>query len=162
MAYSSPDDLLLGKIPLPTYIDAAKVVEDAAEEIDSKLGYLYVTPFNVSENDSPLSRPARLLLKRISNNLATGRLILAISSPEENKNLHAYGWSLVREATEALRCIAEGEVVLDGAPVLPTSGGEAVTTPLINNVDAESNVEAFYDRIANPNYLYGPLFPYYR
>lgn len=162
MAYSAPGDLLMGKIPLPSYIDPQKVVDDAADEMDSKIGFLYQTPVDINELSSQLVRPARLLLKRINNNLATGRLILAIASPEENKNLHAYGWALVTEATKALECIAEGEVKLDGAPLVDTSGGEAVTTPLIDNLDAESNVEAFYDRLANPNYVYGPLLPYYR
>lgn len=156
MAYSAPTDLLTGKIPLPSYIDPQKVVDDAADEVDSKIGFLYETPLDTSES-GPLTRPARLLIKRINNNLASGRLILMVTSSEENKNLHAYGWSLVNEALEALRCIAEGEIPLgDDVPKIEGSASP-VTVPLISNLDAESNVEAFYDRIANPAYLYGPL-----
>lgn len=152
MAYSTPDDLLTGAIPIPSYIDASKVIADAGDEIDSKLGHIFETPFDMSD-PGPLSRPARLLIKRICNNLASGRLLLALASPEENSRLHAYGWSLVQEALEAIRCIAEGDVTLEGADVNPTAPTEQATVPMINNLDAESNVEAFYNRIANPAYL---------
>lgn len=154
MAYSATSDLLVGSIPTPSYLDTAKYVEDASDEIDSKIGHIYVTPVNVSD-PGPLSRPARLLLKRINNFLASGRLILAVASPEENQNLHAYGWSLVTEATAALNSIISGDIQLDGAQ-LGTVDTLPVSTPLIDNLDAESNVEAFYDRICNPNYAYPP------
>lgn len=153
--YSTTDSLLLGSIPLPNYINAESVVQDAADEIDSKLGHLFVTPFDLS-NTSALSRPARLLIKRISNNLASGRLLLAIASPEENQQVHAYGWSLVKEASDALAMIAAGEIQLDGAAPHPGLPVDSPAVPLIHNVDSESAVEAFQDRIANPNYV----FPY--
>jgi hypothetical protein len=162
-AYCATTDLLLGQIPLPSYLDAQKVVQDAADEIDSKLGSLFVTPFNVSEtDDDALTRPSRLLLKRINTHLATGRLILAVANPEENRNLHAYGYYLVKEAEEALDCIVKGDVTLDGAEALE-SNVPLTTVPLIANVDSESSVEAFYDRIASPSYFYFPpgnTYPY--
>src|SRR6478736_7536461 len=147
----------MGAIPLPTYLDDDKIVQDAADEIDSKLGHLFETPFNVTEGDpDALSRPSRLLLKRINSHLATGRLILQVASPEENRNLHAYGYSLVKEAEEALECIVKGDISLDGAVPLDGTVPQP-TVPLINNLDPESNVEAFYNRIANPSYVYfGP------
>ena len=157
VAYSASSDLLTGSIPTPAYLDLDKVVQDAADEIDSKLGHIYTTPFDVS-NTGPLSRPARLLLKRINNFLATGRLILQVASPEEDSRLHAYGWSLIQEANAALAAIAAGEISLTGAQVLPPVDGEVgppVSVPLISNLDPESNVEAFYDRVSNPNYSYG-------
>lgn len=156
MAYSSDSDLLIGNIPLPGYISPTKIVDDAADEIDSQLGFIYVTPISAYEG-GPLTRPARLLLKRINNNLASGRLILQLASSDENRQVHAYGWQLIEEATAALKCIREGEVVLEGAERLPNAVTEAVTVPLIANVDSESSVEAFYDRIGNPNYHYPPV-----
>jgi hypothetical protein len=162
MAYSTVDDLLLGKIPLPSYIDPQKVVDDAADEIDSKLGHLMETPFNVSASDpNALKRPARLLLKRINTNLASGRLILAVASPEENRNLHAYGWNLVQEATAALEAIGCGEYTLEGSvPIAPVD--TSATIPMIANVDPESHVEAFYNRanLGGMNTL--PVPGYYR
>ena len=161
MAYCSEADLLLGGIPLPGYIDPVKQVADAADEIDSKIGYIYKTPIDVTDT-SPVKRPARLLLKRINASLATGRLILAVASPEENKNLHAYGWNLVREATTALDAIASGQFPIEGADPSPDAPVEGLNSaPLISNLDAESNVEAFYDRISAPGYLY-PSLPTYR
>lgn len=154
MAYSSPDDLLLGNIPLPAYVDKQKIVDDASDEIDSKLGYIYETPFDVSET-GPLVRPARLLLKRINRALASGRLILQIASPIEQAQLHAYGLSLVREAWEAIECIYKREVTIEGAELIEDPNiPQAATVPMISNLDAESNVEAFYNRAANPNYVF--------
>ena len=157
--YCATTDLLVGDIPLPTYIDPQKKVDDASDEIDSYLGYLYETPIDVSTT-GPLARPARLLLKRINASLASGRIILAVASPEENRNLHAYGWSLVTEALTALTALAKGEPVLEGAIPAPNAAAEAVTVPLINNLDSESNVEAFYNRISNPAYSYLPPVTY--
>jgi hypothetical protein len=157
--YSEPNDLLLGNIPHPSYIDTAKLLQDVADEIDSRIGYTYATPLDVADTSS-VARPARLLIKRISRNLATGRLILQVASPEENHRLHAYGWSLVSESLEALKCIAEGDIILDGAPLADGASTPPITAPQIANLDAESNVEAFYNRLANPNYVYTSINSY--
>lgn len=154
--YSDPTDLLLGNIPLPSYIDTSKLVQDVADEIDSRIGYTYATPLDLTDT-SAIARPARLLVKRISRNLATGRLILQVASPEENARLHAYGWSLIKESLEALEYIANGDMPLEGATPAPGASTPAVTAPQISNLDAESNVEAFYNRLANPSYVYTQL-----
>lgn len=155
VAYSAKEDLLLGDIPISSAINPDKIVQDASDEIDSKLGHLFETPFDLDEN-GPLERPARLLIKRINNFLATGRLILAIASPEENQNLHAYGWQLIQEANAAIAGIASGDITLEGVDVIEQTNAQ-VSVPLIDNLDEESSVEAFYDRIANPDYVYLPL-----
>lgn len=153
VAYSSKDDLLLGSIPISSELNPDKIVQDASDEIDSKLGHIFDTPFDLNEATTDLERPARLLIKRINNFLATGRLILAVASPEENQNLHAYGWQLIQEANAAIAAIISGDITLEGVTLLEKENAQ-VSTPLINNLDAESNVEAFYDRIANPDYVY--------
>lgn len=154
MAYSVESELLLGNIPLPSYLSAAAYIQDADDEIDSQIGHLYDTPLDTA-NTSQMVRPARLLIKRLSKHLATGRIILAVASPEENKNLHAYGWSLVQSAQESLAQIASGAIPLPGAAVNDTvDTTDAAKVPVISNLDAESNVEAFYDRVVNPNYVY--------
>jgi hypothetical protein len=151
--YSSVEDLLTGNVPLPTYLDPQKFVNDAAKEIDSKIGFLYVTPVNVSTDiEKPVSRPVRLLLERINNHLASGRLLMALDSAGEDTRVHAYALRLVDEASMALEAIASGKIDLDGAPKLDEGDDVRPTSVLIGNLDAESNVEAFYDRIANPNF----------
>ena len=149
VAYCDPNDLVLGNIPLPGYIDAQQKVQDAADEIDSRIGHIYQTPVSMVESGS-VSRPARLFLKRINAHLASGRIILAVASPTENSSLHAYGRSLVREAIEAIGNIVSGDLELTGAALVEGAEINPVGVPLISNVDPESNVEAFYDRIANP------------
>ena len=145
MTYSEVADLLTGQVPLPGSIDASKFVNDASNEVDSYIGFLYETPIDVSDT-SPVLRPVRLLLKRLANQLATGRLILAAAAPSEQNRMHSYGRGLVTEALKILKDIADGEIILIGAP--PAVGVEpASTAPMIANEDAESNVSAFYDRV---------------
>lgn len=154
-AYSATTDLLTGNVPVPSYLSPQKFVDDAADEIDSKIGFLYSTPIDIVSVDSTVPRPARLLLKRINNFLASGRLLLAAAAGQEDSQLHAYGWSLIQEATIALNAIASGAITIEGATRIDTGDEAAVTAVIINNLDPESTVEAFYNRIANPNYSYG-------
>lgn len=154
MAYSSSNDLLNGNIPLPGYLDKEKFVTDAADEIDSKIGHLYETPVDVSET-STVPRWTRLLLKRINNHLASGRLLMAADAGGEDDRVHAYALFLIQEATAALDQIASGEIKLTGVPGPGGQSSEAITSIILNNLDEESNVEAFYDRILNPNYFFG-------
>jgi hypothetical protein len=146
VAYSQVSDMLTGDIPLASGSDASRYVEDATDEIDSRIGHIYSTPLDLTE-PSPVSRPARLLIKRVANFLATGRFLMAVNATNQRLEVNAYAERLIREASEALDMIASGAIILDGAPT--EDGGElAASVPLINNLDAESNVEAFYDRIA--------------
>ena len=158
MGYSEVTDLLTGNVPTPAYLSPQKYVDDAADEIDSKIGFVYETPIDVTDSSSnPVTRPVRLLLKRINNFLASGRLLLAVDAGAETDRVHSYGLYLIQEAQTGLDLISSGKIQLDGAEVLPM-GEVSVTAPLLYNEDSESNVEAFYDRIANPAYVYFPLY----
>lgn len=151
MGYSTIEDLLLGDIPLPP--NAAKYVNDASDEIDSKLGLRYVTPIVVS--DDVANRSTKLLLKRIANFLASGRLILALASPQEVQFQNAYARDLVNSATAALDAISSGDVPLPGATYLDTTD-LGTSGPIINNLDAASNVESFYDFVTQDPLTYVP------
>lgn len=159
-AYCTANDLLVGKVPLPSYLDPDKFVQDAADEIDSKIACLYMTPVNTSAGG--VSRVVELTLKRINSHLASGRLLLSVAAPEEQARTHAYGLFLVKEAEAAIDAIASGEFKLEGA--LPADGVEPdqVSMPLISNLDDESSVEAFYDRISNPCFVFPERYPRYR
>jgi hypothetical protein len=157
--YCSPGDLLTGSVPLPTYLDPAKFVSDAADEIDSKIGFIYVTPVDVSDGSTAV-RPVRLLLKRLNVFLATGRLLMTVDAGGEDKTVHAYGLRLVTEAENSLAMIASGQLPLDGAARVDDGTGAQPLGPIIGNKDAESYVDAFYDRIANPNYLFAEQYTY--
>lgn len=158
MTYSVVGDLLTGNIPTGGTVDPAKFVADAADEIDSHIGHIYQTPVDVSET-SATSRPARLLLKRISNWLASGRLMMAAAAGSQKTEVHAYANKLVNDATDALNAIANGDVPLAGAVRLADNPeSESFTGPQIFNQDDESLVEAFYNRIANPSYAFLPTY----
>lgn len=153
MAYSEASDLLTGSIPTPQYLSPDGFVNDAADEIDSKLGFVYQTPIQLSEAD-PEQRPAALLLKRINNFIATGRLLMAVASPDEETRIHAYAEHLIAEAYASLDLILKGEIELGSDLPRVEQPVEPEVLPLVVYGDAESNVEAFYDRVANPDYRF--------
>lgn len=150
--YSAVGDLLIGDLPSPA--NAAKYVQDAADEIDSKLGLRYQTPIVV--DDSPANRITNLTLKRINNWLASGRLIVAQAASAETQYQHAYGRQLIQDAEAALTMLSNGEMILPGAEfVNPTETG--VSGPMIDNLDAASNVESFYTFVQQDPRTYVPF-----
>jgi hypothetical protein len=150
-AYCGLEDLLKGDLDLPRYMgDGSQFVNMAAEDIDSHLGHIYVTPIEVE--DTPRNRPTTLMLKRINRLLASGRIVLDLATAGEQDNLHAYGRSLVKEAMDLLEKIAAGEIVLAGAERIDdvvNPDGENFSGPAIHNEDSYSLVQAYYDRF-NP------------
>lgn len=148
--YSTVDDLMLGDLPVGSYVSKQKYVDDAADEIDSYIGHIYATPIDMSVG-SPVSRPSRLLVARIARFLSTGRLILAIATPSQHQVLHAYGAKMVDEALAALNALAEGDPPLVGAdPANPAKDVLESSGPLVSNIDTRSTVETFYQVFADP------------
>jgi hypothetical protein len=161
VTYSEVSDLILGNIPTPA--NAQKYVDDGADEIDARIGFKYATPIAVGE--SAEERPVRLLLKRINNWLASGRLIMALDGGGEDDQLHQYGLYLVTEANKTLDQIVNGEIVLPGVdPSSPTS--EIVTGPQMSVGDEYSLVEGFDEIFGNPAKIsiertrIAPVYPY--
>lgn len=151
--YSAPEDMIIGNIPATSAMKT-QYLNLAADEIDSVLGRTYETPINVAE-DGPVKRHSRLMLKNVSVWLSSGRLMLATSANGEDDQLHAYAKYLVENATSMLMKIASGEVEIEGAEKNEDEDIHAENKVLIGNVDVESNVEAFYDRI----YFTPPVLP---
>ena len=148
--YSEVSDMLIGNLPLPSYIDRDKILVAARNEIDVAIGFLYKTPVNVEESpDNPLTRPARLLLKQISIYLSSGRTIMAAATGSEDTRTHAYGRYLINQGLELLKGIANGSILLEGAEKVETSAEP--TGPMIANVDPESLVEQFYNNAMTPH-----------
>lgn len=159
-SYCQVTDLRKGDIPLPAYMgDGGGYVDLAAEEIDSQLGHLYVTPI-VIPTDAQY-RPSRLLLKKINMLVASGRLILDMAAAGESDNMHAYGMGMLKEGLELLKQLALGNVSLLGATRLPTDPDAAkeFTGPVIVNEDDQSLVEGFYKRHDPSRSEYGCIYP---
>lgn len=156
MSYATPDSGLLGGIPVGAGTDLKSYFDDAADEIDAAIGFIYKTPVTTGADGGSLPRPVSLILKRINRYLASGRYIMAVASGGEDNGLHAYGLSLVKEATQALTGIASGanELTAERIP----DPNEARRTPAIQNAEAQSNVDAFYGAFTQGSSQQGMIF----
>jgi hypothetical protein len=142
MPYSEPEDMLLGQFTLPSNMPAQKFVQDAADEIDMKIGFVYATPVVAADGET-LPRPVSLLLKRINVYISTARAIMAAAGPSGGDEVNAYARSLLADAHAALDAVSDGRTVLEGAERLPDQGEEK-RGPRISNIDSVSQVDAFY------------------
>lgn len=151
--YNATSDLLIGDVQLPQGNDGTKYVSQAADEIDSRLGFTYATPFDVSDS-STMSNAARLMIKMLSIHISSGRAMMDLGTSGENNLPNPYGKYLLDQAEAILLLLVEGRIVLDGAQ--PVNGGpdntEFSSRVLISNVDPYSMVEAFYGWAAKPSY----------
>lgn len=141
MAYCETTDLLVGDTRLPTGLSASAFVNNAADEIDAALGFLYETPIAVDSN--AVNRPTLLLLKSINMWLATGRIILTISRTGEDNTLDALGRYYVNLAMQRLGDIVNGKIDLLGA-IRTTTELDSFVGPTIINAEEKSLVDAFY------------------
>lgn len=143
--YCVLDDLLLGNVPIPA--NAQRYVNDAADEIDSVIGFKYETPVVVG--NSAEARPVTILLKRLNAWLASGRVLMAVAAPAQDDQIQQYALYLVTQARDTLKMIADGDILLPGAPVI---GGESQvnTGPVAAFQDDASAVESFATVFGNP------------
>lgn len=153
MAYCEVVDLMIGDLPTSAALDPQKYVNDAADEIDSKIGFVYTTPIPI-DVDATTPRPVVLLLKRLNSHLATGRMILAATIIAEDQQLNAYGRNLVMDCELTISQIAMGQLLLDGVLASGLSALPTAHVPMILNKDTESAVDAFYDRVVNPSFTF--------
>lgn len=154
MAYAATSDLLLGNLPLGNAVDPERYVNDAAEEIDTKIGFKYITPVDLNTLSQPEQRPTLLLLKRLNVYIATGRILITITQPTENNQLNALGQSYLMQAYEVLDAIAAGEYPLIGVPPLGGDTGNLESHIGVTNGDTGSFVDSFYTQL-QPQYPAG-------
>lgn len=158
VAYCTKEDLLIGDIPLAgKYGDGTSFVQLAADEIDASIGAIYQTPVVFDLMAHPESRPSQLLLKKINRLLASGRIVMDMAAGGEDANLHAYGYSMWKEAWTLLQDIMNGKTTLVEAEKIPRDEANENTAVSIHNEDGYSLVEAFYS--GTPSYvgIYPPL-----
>lgn len=140
MAYCTTDDLLLGDMPISSSISPTNFIDDSADEIDVRIGRIYLTPVVLA--DTSANRVARLTLKIANARLASGRMLMAQAQAAQDESLHAYAMYLIGEADATIQAIQDNRLPLDNAEIredLPDP-----LAPSINNHDASSPVESFY------------------
>lgn len=155
MAYCVPADLPLGELTgrLPVEISVNSYINAAADHIDARLGFMYLTPFEVEGVNSLPSHQVKLL-KGINAKRAAGQIILAATLATEDSVLQQYGLWLIQEADLELQAIQSGEVRLaaplvdsDGLPLDPTTDPDDADSyarvPTAFVIDAYSPVAAF-------------------
>jgi hypothetical protein len=139
-SYSGEDDLLIGDMPLGSAYPPLKFIDAASDEVDSYLGRMFDVPIDLDEAGAVVI----LTLKRINNWLASGRLIMSVGTAGQDNELHAYGWSLVKQAMDELQAIMSGELTLPGLALIDTASIDSGSGPTVKNVDPVSRVDAFY------------------
>lgn len=145
-AYSGVEDLLIGDIPLSArHGDGSQFIKNAAEEMDAQLGHIYVTPIVLPLD--PKYRPTVLILKKINNFLASGRLLMDMAAAGEDYQTQAYARYLMKEATILLAAICDGKMVLNGIQLIDNQEVRSDMAS-ITNEDQFSLVEGFYRRFA--------------
>lgn len=146
-AYCGVEDLRIGDFAYPAYLGTKEMrIKAGAEEIDTAVGHIYVTPIVIPDTlPSDETRPSYLALKKINWLITSGRIILDMAAAGEDNNLHAYGKRMLDEGLLMLTKVSSGEVKLPGIEQLPASEGvDNFTGPTIFNEDPESLVESFY------------------
>lgn len=153
-AYCKVEDLLLGDVTIGASVNRQLYVDQAADEMDSKLGWIYVTPIDVDGAEAgpggvppavpALPRHQALLLKTINAKIATGRLIMAVSINEEGTAVHAYALRMLKEGNDELLLIANGNLLLEASRT-ETPAVEASRVPGVHNLDPESLLDPFYN-----------------
>jgi len=113
MSYVEVNELLLGELTnvLPSTINAQQYLEMTQEEIDSKLGVIYVVPINIAA----LPNSQGSLIRSIHRKLCSGRILMAATAAISETSVHAYGLQLVKEGLMELMAIANSDVILVGA-----------------------------------------------
>lgn len=154
--YSTISDLFVGDITIDT-ATKQQHVDRAADEVDSRLGFMYVTPFT----QGALSRPGWLFIQRLANFIASGRLLLEIDQAGEGMMIHAYGKRLLDDAEECISYVLDGKIDL-----LPTDPSDpdiqAVHGATVRNLDPYSQVEAFYGWASIPAWATPSRSGYFR
>lgn len=153
LAYIGPDQVQnhLGDLQVSSSISLDSVAEDAADEMNVRLGERYVVPLVLTAPE--LLPHHRKLIEQINGRLAAGRLIMSMASPSEDRDLHNYGKYLVDLAHGDLELIASGRVVLGGqAQSTAESSADDATGPKVYNLDGESGVEQFTEAFFGGNW----------
>lgn len=136
--YCEFPDLQLGGLTLPTRFNPYDAINSAADEMNAKLGQVYELPLDLTAAPSYVTP----MLRKINAQLASGRILCAYSE-NEDKNVHAYGAQLIKEAKDELLAIFDGRQQLIDVPKLP--GSFKVTAPEIFNHDQRSAVDSYED-----------------
>ena len=153
LAYIDPDQVQahLGDMAVSSTIQLDAVAADAADEMNVRLGERYVVPLDLDA--AALLPHHRRLVEQINARLAAGRLIMAIASPSEDRDLHNYGKYLVDLAMGDLDLIVSGRVLLGGQEdSAVTTDPDAWRGPSIFNQDEESGVEAYVESFYGGNW----------
>jgi len=154
-ALTTDIDQILGKLPVSSGMDKQTFIDISAAEMHTYMLGIYTVPIHIpSSVATATSGITSNILKSINQDLATGRLILALDTTMENQSIHEYGSWLVDKSITKLEEIRSQKFVLPGAPIdtnlsddIPRPGKVYASSP-----DSSSSFGISYNEIANQNY----------
>jgi hypothetical protein len=165
--YSAKEDLLVGTDINWNDADKQVFLVDAANEIDSRLGFMYGTPLRFTKLDEsgvtvPLpdneTSPSKLLIQQVSNRLASGHLLMARAAASEDVVLNSYAVRLLRDAEMSICQILAGKPPLD-ADISDPDDGSNGRVPIVTNADSESYVSAYMHFNQHPDAIDAEPYP---
>lgn len=151
--YCKEADFLLTEEMIVSVNDKPKYIQIAQEEIDGKLGFVYVVPIDISET-STLPENQKMLLKTMAQKLASGRLLMGNALGGQSESVNAYALYLIKAAEMDLMAVANGQIDLHaprvdqaGTPIGlvddPTLSDQYARVPSAWNPDSVSPVTVF-------------------
>lgn len=153
-AYIGPAEVRgqLGDMSISSGLSLDGFATDAASEMNVRLGERYVVPLDMEAPE--LAAHHKAMIEMINARLAAGRLLLAVTSPAEDRDLWNYGRYLVDLAMADLDLIVSGRVILGGQGDSTTESNLSDETgPLGYNHDQMSAVEAFEESFMRGNLI---------
>lgn len=153
--YASTTDMdqILGELPVSSGMDKQVFLDIAAAEMHTYMIGFYEVPVNIpSSVATATSGVSSNILKSINQDLASGRLILALDTTGENATLHSYGEWLVTSSIKKLEDIKTQVLFLPGAPLDSDRSDDKarVSRVQVSSPDDSSYFNRSYNEIANP------------
>jgi len=145
---ATKNDLLLGDAHLPTAVDPDKYLDLARSEIDAFVGITYQLPL------PPLPNHLVGFFRTMHAKLASGRLLLAQAAVAQDRELHAYGLYLVKQAEADMAKVGTTYQIVGATP----REVEGDRTPSISNPEERSPWDAYEEYVHSPNQLRGALW----
>lgn len=157
MGYCDSDNVnqIIGNLPVASGITTQDFIDSAEAEMHTYMIGLYNVPIEIKSSvATTTSGVTTNILQSINQDLAGGRLILALDTTMENEQIHGYAEYLVENAIKKLEDIRNQKMLLIGATLDEDKTDDKARFGIVSSSspDSSSYFNRDYKEIANPQY----------